>query len=290
MPSFKDTARTAGVVGGFACLIFVGNMLMRYFCKENNNAVIIVLFFLSIGIVTFFSIYGSNRDPLTFTKFKVYGILVASALVMFCITNIVLKKEVDGYDQLKKQKQSIKSLEVKIINLKIRLDTIRREAELHFSGFGYDNQIDTDIKKKYLLSTGMEYSDYYTSYRVINLLIFNIALLIFLSQSFHSAMFETSDLTDLFLYCVLVSFLLIMFLIDKLLIYRVNNELKVYKKDYQDIKESLNDEYVKEDKQYCMLVKEISKYNRLSNTKITETQVEKLEKCKNKILGILNQV
>ncbi|CAH58234.1 hypothetical protein [Ehrlichia ruminantium] len=290
MPLLKNTARTAGVVGSFACLIFVGNVLMRYFCNKNSNAVIAVMSFLSVGIVMFFSIYGSNKDPLTFTKFKVYGILLASALIMFCITNIILRKESVEYNQLKKQKQSIHALEVKIINLKIRLSAIKRETELHFSGFASNDQICTDIQKECLLPRNMQYYDYYASYRVINLIIFSIALLIFLSQSFHSAMFEMSDLTDLFLYGVMVSCLLIMFLIDQLLLCDVKNELKISEQDYPEIKKSLNDKFVEIDKQYCKLVKEISDYNMLSSTKITEANVEKLEKCKSKILSILNQV
>ncbi|QGR02571.1 hypothetical protein EDL79_02845 [Ehrlichia ruminantium] len=287
MPFFEDTTRTASVVGGLTCLIFVGNILMRYFCNGNNDTVIVVLCFLSIGIVIFFATYGSNKDPLTFTKLKVYGMLIASTLIMFCITNIILKKENADCSQLKKQKQCIRSLEIQIINLRIKLSVIKREAELHFSGFGYNNQICTDINRKYLLSENIKYSDYYTSYRIINFIMFGMALLIFLSQAFHSAMFETSDLKDLALYCVLVSFLLIMFIVDKLLSYRIVNELNTAQKEYKVYEKTLNGQFVKENKQYSELIKSILNYNTLNNTKVTEAQIEKLEQHKNKILEIL---
>ena len=292
MPSFKSLImRTTGLLMGSLLLIFSANMLMRRCNKRSNCVSISVVLLLSIGITTFLKIYGKDENSLTFINVKICAMLLASALVMFCIANLVLRKEGKCYSKFREQNKKIYSLRIDIANLEIQLNIIKREIEWYFSDLCSDTKICIDIKQECLLPTDRVCYDIGFLCKITKLITFGVALLIFLYQSFCSSLNQKFGSIELFLYYTLVSLFLFTFIVDQLTVYYI-------KKNYKSIEESdkstiniLNTEFQTKKKLYNTLLKDISKYNRITIRKLeSANHLCTLEDHRDKILNILDRI
>ncbi|AHC39289.1 hypothetical protein [Ehrlichia muris] len=290
MSSFKGLIiRTAGLVMGSLLLIFSLNILMRRCTKKSNYISIAVILLLSIGITAFFKIYGRNENSLTFINIKIYAMLLASALIMFCIANLVLRKESKCHSKFKEQSKKIHSLRVEITNLEIQLNIIKREIEWYFSDLCSDTKICIDIKQEYLLPANKKFYDISFLCKITKFITFGVALLVFLYQSFYSSLNQKFRSVELLMYYTLVSLFLFTFVIDLLTIYYI-------KENYKSIEEGdniniFNAELQMKKKLYNTLLKEISKYNRVTVRNWENVNhISALEDHRDKILNILDRI
>ncbi|ABD45453.1 putative membrane protein [Ehrlichia chaffeensis str. Liberty] len=291
MSSFKNLIiRTTGFVIGSLLLIFSINMLMRRCSKRSNNVSIAVILLFSIGITVFFQIYGRNEHSLTFVNIKMYVMLLASSLIMFCIANLVLRKESECYSKFREQNKKIYFLKIDIANLEIQLNIMKREIEWFFDNLCSDTKICVDIKQEYLLPANKKFYDIGFLCKTAKFVTFSIALVVFLCESFYSVLSQKFDLVGLFMYYVLISLFLFTFIIDRLALYSEKN-YKSISQNSKSIIDTLNTELNVKKRMYTVLLQEVSKYNILTEKElVNENNIRTLEKYKNKIFDILDRV
>ncbi|AHX04698.1 hypothetical protein [Ehrlichia japonica] len=292
MPSFKSLIiRTTGLVIGSLLLIFSINMLMQRCNKKGNCISISIILLLSVGITAFFKIYGNNENSLTFIKIKICAMLLASALVMFCIANLVLRKKGKCHSKFREQNKKIYSLRIDITNLEIQLNIMKREIEWYFSDLCSDTKICIDIKQEYLLPTDKAYYDIDFLCKITKFIIFGIALLIFLYQSFYSSLNEKFGSTELFMYYTLVSLFFFTFIVDQSTVYYIKENYKPIEEGDKNIINTLSAELKTKKKLYDILLKDISKYNRIAVKKWQNVNhLRTLEDSRDKILNILDRI
>ncbi|AAZ68549.1 hypothetical protein [Ehrlichia canis] len=290
MPSAKKLiARAIGLVIGSLLLIFSFNILMRYFSKKVNSIFLGICLLLSIGITVFFKIYGIDKTSSTFINLKIYGMLVSSALIMFCIANLILKKSSECSVKLSKQNKQIYYLNINLDNLKIELNIIKREIEWYFTHLCNDDKIYINIEKEHLVSTNKKYYDLNSLCKVVKLITFIVALLIFLYQFFYSCINQKFRSVELNMYYALLSLFFCIFMVDKLPDYYYEYVKTNADEDNKNIIDSLNNELRIKTKLRDSLLKEVSAYN---NTIDDESLIGESDYQLNrqKILKILNRI
>ena len=290
MPSAKKLiARAIGLVIGSLLLIFSFNILMRYFSKKANSIFLGICLLLSIAITVFFKIYGIDKTSPTFINLKIYGMLVSSALIMFCITNLILKKSSKCSVKLSKQNKQIYYLNINLDNLTIELNIIKREIEWYFTHLCNDDKIYINIEKEHLVSKNKKYYDLNSLCKVVKLITFIVALLIFLYQSFYSCINQKFRSVELNMYYALLLLFFCIFAVDKLPDYYYEYVNTNADEDNKNIIDSLNNELRIKTKLRDNLLKEVSAYN---NTIDDENLIRKSDHQLNrqKILKILSRI
>ncbi|CEI85371.1 hypothetical protein DRF75_00515 [Ehrlichia minasensis] len=292
MPSAKKLiTRAIGLVIGSLLLIFSFNILMRCFSKKVNAICLWVCLLLSIGITVFFKIYGADKTSPTFINIKIYGMLVANALIMFCISNLILKKSSECNVKLSKQNERIYCLKVSLDNLKIELNIIKREIEWYFTNLCNDNKICINIKKEHLISTNKKCYDLNSLCQTVKLITFVIALSIFLYQSFYSCINQKFLSAELNMYYALLPLFFFMFVVDKLADYYYEYIKTNADEDNKNIIDSLKNELRIKTKLRDNLLKEVSAYNRTINDEsLIGASDCQLSRQKDKILKILGRI
>ncbi|MGN7618492.1 MAG: hypothetical protein ACTJLM_00320 [Ehrlichia sp.] len=261
MSLFKTTT---GQITGIVALIF-GMGAVKYWCGGSKKSDIIawILLLLSIGLVVFFLLYGGTKNAETALKFKIYGMILSSFLVILSITSVMLKRKSVKQDNVSKQKQKIHALKIELANLKIKLSILKRSVEWAFNGLYYSTKVSADVEEKYLIPYNEKFCDFYICCKMIKLAILNVALLVFLYQSFDGPINQSPGFNDLFMYCVLVTLFLLVFVIDQFMVYCSESEYKTIKKENRSRINALSVELAIKRHNYDKLSKELDEYNNM---------------------------
>ena len=289
MQFFKtDAGKIAGIFGAVIGLIF-GAGAVKHYCGGSKKSDIIgwILLLLSIGFVIFFLLYGSTKDPETALTFKVYGMILASFFVILSITSVMLKRKSVKQDEISKQKQQIHSLKINVSNLDVKLSIIKRSIDWSFNHLYYNAKVDNSLLEKHLIQPNKKFCDFFICCRIIKVSILSVAMLIFLYQCVDGLINKSAGFGDLFVYCILVTLFVMVFVVDQLMVYYSNTEYELMKKENKTVIEGLSLELASKKKKYDSLVAGVEKYNRACDDN-SDFGYEILLRRRNKVLSVLD--
>ncbi|WDM84976.1 hypothetical protein K6025_03790 [Ehrlichia sp. JZT12] len=282
--------QTAGLVSGTIALIFGLGAVKRY-CGGSKKSDIVawVLLILSIGLVMFFLLYGGTKDPATALKFKIYGMILSSFLVILSITSIMLKRKSIKQDKVSKQRQEIHCLKTKLANLEIKLSILSRSIDWAFNDLYPNTKVSVNVEEKNLISCNKKFCDFYICCKIVKLIILSMALLVFLYQSFDGPINESPGFSDLFMYCTLVSLFLVVFVVDQLMVYCSKTEYGLIKKENNKVISSLSGELKVKQVKHDTLSNLLDEYNIMCDNAYRYSP-DKFKRKQDRILDVLGRM